>query len=206
MGFGMHFEQMFRRASIRQGIMATLARQAWSLEVGKLRITHAALLTSLHTNGMVAFGGMVYENIFQRLETQQKNIAARRITEASRSARLAVLHMAADVVSAKNLFIQQCGLAIDRALRIHHSVASDVTAKWVRPLYAGHDWAPRWIPWNTADVSMPHRHYTDDMDCGREQESSPIPEPWCRRCKPFQFSAVMRTNISCPVPITQKQV
>ena len=47
LGFKSHVEQTFRRAGVRQGIMASLAKRSWGLEVGILRSTHQALISSL---------------------------------------------------------------------------------------------------------------------------------------------------------------
>ena len=57
LGFGAHYDQVSRKAGIRHGIMATLARRAWGLEVGIMRSAHSALLTSLLTYGLAAIGG-----------------------------------------------------------------------------------------------------------------------------------------------------
>ena len=118
-----HYTQVFQKASKRHGVMAFLAQRRWGLEVGTLSSAHSALLTSLVTYGLAAMGGTMYEGIMERLEVQQTNIAARRITGVSRSARLATLHMVAGVISARNLYIQQCGIAVDRAVRTHSSKA-----------------------------------------------------------------------------------
>ena len=157
LGFQQHFHQVIKRASVRHGVMATLAQRRWGLEASILRSTHAALLTSLMTYGLVATGGTAYERCMERLETQQANIAARKITGASKSARLAVLHMTADVLSARNLFIQQCGLSIDRALRIHSSTTQDEMQGWLDELYTISDWTTAWRKLDTQEEVLPRR-------------------------------------------------
>ena len=62
--------------------MAQLASLNWGLEVGVLRSTHLALVTSLIQYGLVTFGSHIYEKQLDRLDTQVINVAARRITGA----------------------------------------------------------------------------------------------------------------------------
>ena len=143
---------MIARAGIRHGVMATLAKREWGLEVNILRSAHATLLTSLMTYGMAATGGTAYEKCLDRLETLVTNINARRITGASRSARLAVLHMVADVTSARNLFLQQSALFIDRAMRIRNCEIRDEIANWTESLYNVRDWTTAWRHPNPEEI------------------------------------------------------
>ena len=106
------------------------------LEAGILRSAHSALLTSLVTYGLAATGGTMYESILDRLGAQQTNITARRITGVARSARLAVLHMVAGIVTARDLYIQQRGIAINRASRTHGSRIQIGTEKWPTDLHS----------------------------------------------------------------------
>ena len=116
-GFKLQIDAMLDRAKVRHGVMARLARSSWGLEVGVLRTTHTALLTSMTRYALVTIGSGAYEKQFRHLETQHTNISARRITGISRSARLMTLHMCADIRSVANLYIRQCALMLDRVLR-----------------------------------------------------------------------------------------
>ena len=53
----------------------------------------------------------------RRLETHHTNVSARRVSGMGRAARLMTPHMVADVRSARNLYIRQCALMLDRAKR-----------------------------------------------------------------------------------------
>ena len=150
-----HYEDMVAKAQLRQRILKKVAGTRWGLEVGVLRSAHAALLTSLITYGLAAMGGMAYESCLHRLETQQTNIAARRVVGVSRSARLAVLHMVADVMSARKLFIQQSALAIDRALRTRNSAIKTEATRWASSLYGLQYWTTEWHHLAAKDSLIP---------------------------------------------------
>ena len=177
LGLQHHYGQIIKRARVRHGVMATLAQRRWGLDVGILRSTHAALLTSLMTYGLAATGGLAYESCLDRLETQQTNIAARRITGVSKSARLAILHMVADVLSARNLMIQQCGLAIDRTMRIHHSAIHTETARWLAQLYQMDAWSTEWKQLNTQEHLMHRKGTRNPGEYGTEE----MTETWVIR-------------------------
>ena len=127
--------------------MARLARGSWGLEANVLRTAYGALLTSLSGFALVTIGSGAYERGLRSLATQHANVSARRITDISRSARLAALHMSADVRSAHNLSIRQCALKLDRTLRVADCMfqarirgiqeaqygAAQRGARWVRP-------------------------------------------------------------------------
>ena len=68
-------------------------------------------------SGLTLTGFGACSDVFRKLDMQLVNIAARRITGVSRSAGRPVLHAAAGLVSAPNLFLRQCTLIMDRALR-----------------------------------------------------------------------------------------
>ena len=144
LNFQQHYKQVIRAARARQGVVATLARRDWGIDVGILRGTHATSHTSLTTYASVATGGTAYESCLKRLETQRTNIAARRVTAVSRSVRAAVLHFAADVISAGNLFIQPSRLAIYRALRTHNSTVQVDATHWLSKLYRMENRAISW--------------------------------------------------------------
>ena len=175
-----HYNQVSRKAGIRHGIMASLAQRKWGLEVGILRSAHSALLTSLVTYGLAATGGSMYESALGRLEAQQTNISARRITGVSRTARLAILHMVAGITTARNLYIQQCGIAIDRAVRTHNSRIKSATEEWLRRLYGTGEWGPAWCPLSTEDHIMTRIGHRDGDD---ETRLHQVPEQWAKSAR-----------------------
>ena len=78
--FAEHVNNVLSRAKIRHGVMSRLARSTWALEVGALRSSQAALLTSLAGYGLAAYGSGAYEGDLRRLGAQLVNASARRIT------------------------------------------------------------------------------------------------------------------------------
>ena len=136
--------------------MATLAKRSLGLEVSILRSTHKALITSLMAYGLTATGGQMYADPLHRMETQHTNIAARRITGISRSSRLEILHITADVISAHNLLIRQCGISIDKALRISDSGAKNDMESWINPLFRMSNWNSKLKEVDTEDFLIPH--------------------------------------------------
>ena len=120
-GFEGHTDGVISRTMTRHGAMARLARSSWGLEAGLLRSTHQALITSVAGYGLTLIGNFAYDGTPRRLDTQSANVAARRITGASRAARLEKLHATADVLSIRNQYIQQCAMMLDRPLRAHGS-------------------------------------------------------------------------------------
>ena len=96
--------------------MARLVRTKWELEECVLRPTHVAILTSLVTYGRVTICSPAYLRGFRRLGTLDNNMSARRITGASRSARLQVLHAAVGIRSGGNLYLQLAARFLARVL------------------------------------------------------------------------------------------
>ena len=140
-------DSVMRRVLVRQGVMAQLAKRKWGLEVGILRSTHATLITSLISYGLVAVGSTAYEGLLDRLEAQYTNIVARRIVGVDKTARLEVLHMVAGVMTVRNKYLQHCGLMVDRTLRGHNGVAQQEMQEWVNAKYGMKDW-------NTAEEAV----------------------------------------------------
>ena len=97
-GFNAHTDDVIRRAMVRHGILARIARSTWDMEVGILRSTHAMLLVSLVRYGLSIVGTHAYDVLLGRLEVQTANVAARGITGVSRAARLEALHPVAHVL------------------------------------------------------------------------------------------------------------
>ena len=137
-----HISGVLDRANVRHGVMARLAHSTWGLEVGVLRATHAALLVSLSGYGLVVYGSGAYEVGLKRLEVQLANVSARRITGIGRSARLAALHMTADVLSVRNQYLKVCALTLDRALRAYNSTICDRMQAWLSAVLQVEEWRP----------------------------------------------------------------
>ena len=123
----------------------------------------------------------MYESILDRLEVQQTNISARRITGVARSARLAVLHMVAGIITARNLYTQQCGIAIDRAPRTHDSRIQTDAERWLQGLYSVVSWKPKWYALCIADQLLAR---TGRRKGTEEMERLRIPEEWAIQLLP----------------------
>ena len=121
LGFEMRVDEDIGRTLVRHGVMGQLARTSWGFEVGIHRSTHKVLITSLAGYGLSAVGSFLCEALISRLEAQSANVAARRISGVSRAARLEVRHPAADILSARNQYVQQGASLLDRWLRAHGS-------------------------------------------------------------------------------------
>ena len=75
-----------------------------------------AQITNLILYGFATYGEYLYEKEIDRADTQMANVAARRISGAHRTARLEVLMPTAGLVSVRDVYIQQCGGMVIRAL------------------------------------------------------------------------------------------
>ena len=125
MGFDAQVADVLSRASIRREIMAQLAGRTWGLELSVPRSTHSALITSLVRYGLSVVGSFAYKRLINWLETQVANFAAWRIAGVSRVAKLERLRPVADMLSARNLYIQQSALLLDCSVR-----ADDSPPQW----------------------------------------------------------------------------
>ena len=95
---------VLRKANVRHGVMARLAKSAWGLEAGVLRPTHLALLPSITNYRLGVYSSGAHESVLKKLETLRANVPARRITAIARSARLAAEHMVAGFSSVRNQY------------------------------------------------------------------------------------------------------
>ena len=112
------------KARVRLALLTRIAGTSWGVETNTLRQTYDALLTSTIRYGLVLMGSGLFEDHLSRIETRLTNIAARRVVGVGGSARLMVLHIAAGVQSARNLYILNCAFMMDRAVRTHNSSIS----------------------------------------------------------------------------------
>ena len=165
-GFASHVDNAVQRAMVRHRVMAQLARSLWGLEAGILRSTHAAVITSLVRFGLVVTRSYAYEALIRRLETQDANVAARRTTGVSRAARLEVLRSVADILSARNLYVQQCALLVGRALRAHACLLQDVARGYLATVCSLRDWGGQ-----RSEVEAPKHKLGQRRSLG-DQESS----------------------------------
>ena len=62
--------------------------------------------------------------------------------------------MTADVMSARNLFLQPCGLMVDRVLRIGNSHIQKWLLAWLAPQSALEAWTAEWHPMTAGEVLM----------------------------------------------------
>ena len=140
LSFEAHVTDFIGRASVSYGVMAQVARSSWGLEFSVLGSTHSALLTSLVRYALTVVGMSAYEGLLHRMKRRYAKVAARRIAVVSRAARLGILHLVADVLSARNLLKQQCAHLVDRALRAHDSSAQDEIRGLLADQYAQRHW------------------------------------------------------------------
>ena len=136
---------MLTRANVRHSIMARLARSSWGLEIGVLRTAHTTLLTSLSRYALTTIGSCAYESGLRSLETQHTTVSARRIAGVGHSARIAALHMCTDVKSTHNLYIPQCALMLDRALRTGDCMFQTQMRNLLEEQYQVAHWEPKWV-------------------------------------------------------------
>ena len=108
MDFSDHLRGVFERSKVRLAVLARVAGSSWGLEAGAIRQTHDSLLVSLLRYGLILMGSGLFECQLASIETKIANVVARRITGVGRSARLMTLHIAADIMPARNLFIVNC--------------------------------------------------------------------------------------------------
>ena len=131
--FAEYIDYVLGRASAKHGATARVARSTWGLEAGGLRMPHVTLPTSIAKYGPVIYGSGVHETALRILETLHANVTARRVTEISRSARMAVLYMAAGVKSTPNQYLCRCVAALGRFLRISRCSLQRRMSGRVRP-------------------------------------------------------------------------
>ena len=169
--FAEHVNNVLSRAKIRHGVMSRLARSTWALEVGALRSSQAALLTSLAGYGLAAYGWGAYWGDLRRLGAQLVNASARRFTGVIRSARLAALHMAAGVLAKHNHYIRERALTLDRALRAHNCALRNQTFRKSHRDFSLATWCPALCELPRPEDRMPILGY-------RVETATVIPERW----------------------------
>ena len=135
MGLAHHIGGVLQRAVLRHWVMARLARSTWGLEAGILRSAHATLLTSLTAYALAVVGSGAYEKKFRKLGTRSTNVSARRITGAGRSARLETLHMAPEIWSITNQYLQHVAFLMVPAVTATECSRTDRPNGWLQRVY-----------------------------------------------------------------------
>ena len=112
-----HFKDTLARAQLRQGSLRKLAGTKWGLELGVLKMTDGAVITSLLRYAMVVTGSRLLPDLLRRLNAQIVNIASRRAGGRSRSARIQSLHLAVGASTISHLCANHCAKFVDACLR-----------------------------------------------------------------------------------------
>ena len=141
LSFETHIETLLCRARARHGVITSLAHSNWGLETGIMRTTHNALLVSLTRYGMVTYWASAYEAGLQALDTKHTNPAVRRVLGVGPTAMLETLFTTADLISARNLFLQSCAAVLDRSLRAPDCVLSERMERRTARVYNVDSWA-----------------------------------------------------------------
>ena len=193
MGMEAHVKDIIGRSMVRHGVMAQVGRSTWWLEVGTLRSTHSALLTSLVSYCLVVAGGVAYEELLGRLEVQQATIAARRIVGVSGAARLGVPRATADVLSVRNLYVNQCALVLDRALRAHNGSVEVLIREFADKRYGMTGWQIERAAAMTEEYSCPRRGMRgiNEYDVREEWEVHLLPR------EPLASDEEATTSVHC---------
>ena len=112
-----HFEDILTKAQIRQGILNTVAGSSRCLEVGVLRMTHVAVITSFLQYALTVTGPVLPPDFLRNLNTQVANVAAREIGGMSRTIRIESTHYLLGTDSVYNLYLRRCAGFLDQCLR-----------------------------------------------------------------------------------------
>ena len=116
---------MISGAQIRQAALNRVARRPWELDITEKRVTHDALIPSLIRYGMLIAGPCCPGDTFHKVDTRIANIAARQITGQKLTTRKKNLHFVAAAHSFANMYLENCGEALDRAIREQNSAIRD---------------------------------------------------------------------------------
>ena len=142
LGLAQPKESMLDRANIRHGTTARPARSSWGPGVGVLRTEHTALLGSIARYALVTVGSGAYNEHPRCLETHHTNIPVRRIVGISRSEGPMTLLMCAGIHSAHSLYIRQCALMLEWALRAADCSPQGRMTSGLEKEFQTRDWAP----------------------------------------------------------------
>ena len=111
-----HFKSVITKASVRQSILAKVANYHWGLEAGLLHITHNAVIGSILRYALVMTGSAMPPDLIKKMNTQIINIAARRVSGVSRTARIECLHFAINTATFLNLYVKHCAKFMDECV------------------------------------------------------------------------------------------
>ena len=138
--FERHFTRICEKTRVRMAILGRLATSSWGLESTMMRITGEALVVSLLRFGLTVVGSGLADGLMRRLDTTILNVMARRTTGVARTARIPVLHATAGILSAHNLFIQQCASMVDLSLRATGASVQARVSRWMECMYGVSTW------------------------------------------------------------------
>ena len=103
--------------------------------------------------------------------------------------------MVAGIMSARNHYIQQRGIAIGRALRTHNGQARIDMLEWLEHLYGTQKWTPSWHRLEVEDQLLRRtgrRNGDDGMG------ATLVPEQWAIHCLPKAPNAKFQDAYSIP--------
>ena len=131
LNFDQHITNIIERAGIRRGELANLGRTSWELGTGIMRSAARALLVSSVRFVCTLVGTGAYIEKLKELDVKIINVAARRVIGEGRSARRVILYTTSGLMSTPNIYILQCALILDRALRADGSEIRVMLNKWL---------------------------------------------------------------------------
>ena len=116
-----HFNSVTTRAVACQRILAKVANYRWGLEAGLLHITHNAVIGSILRYALAMTGSVMPPDLVKKMKTQIINIAARKVSGVSRTARIECLHFAINTATFLNLYVKHCARHMDECIRANSS-------------------------------------------------------------------------------------
>ena len=109
-----HYSSVIAKAQMRQGILSTATKRDWRLEIGLLKMTRDAGISSLLRYALVATGSCYSPDLI-------RSANARKIGGAARSARSESLHFSAGTDAIYNLYARHCAGFLDACSRVSNS-------------------------------------------------------------------------------------
>ena len=138
-----YLQKLLNRAKVRQAVSTRLMHYNWGLLTNILGTTHKALPSSLVRYGKAAVGSGAHERALGALETQQGDIAARRVAGLGVSARIETLFATTNLLTVRNMYLHTCATLLDRTLRATSSTIQARMDQWLRRVYGVRDWRAR---------------------------------------------------------------
>ena len=116
-----HYSSVIAKAQMRQGISSTATKRDWRLEIGLLKMTRDAGISSLLRYALVVTGSCYPPDLIRSANRRIANIAAGKIGGAARSARSESLHFTVGTDAIYNLDVRHCADFLDACLRLSNS-------------------------------------------------------------------------------------